>query len=108
MGRLRNTSKERRTWSELGIATGGLWRTSFARGRRAPETLFVHVQTFELFVEQICSVELFVTTRQRSPTGGNVLRLQVPRPDSKSSKNRMSLRPATTVTLSIDHPSAAG
>ena len=34
--------------------------------------------------------------------------VQVPGPNSKSSKNRRSVAPAFTVTLSIDQPSAFG
>src|SRR2546426_10904873 len=85
---------------------GGLINLSSMRGVRAPVTGWVTVQTLLELVEQNCSPGMFAWIRQKSPTAGKVDTVQVPGPDSKSSKNRRSLTPAFTVTLSTDQPSA--
>src|SRR6266446_7012986 len=78
------------------------------RGVRAPVDGLVTFQTLLTFDVQICSPGAFAWILQKSPTAGNVETVQVPGPNSKSSKNRRSLIPAFTVTLSMDQPSVFG
>src|SRR5436309_13788877 len=85
---------------------GGLTSLSSIRGMSAPLTGLVTVQTLLVLAVQTCSAGTFAWIRQLSPTAGNVDTVQVPGPDSKSSKKRRSLVPAFTVTLSTDQPSA--
>src|SRR5437899_1888342 len=108
MGRLRYTSKARNTWSARFSKTGGLISLSSMRGVKAPGDGLVTFQTLLTLLVQICSPGAFAWIRQKSPTAGNVEATHVPGPNSKSSKNRRSLVPAFTVTLSMDQPSASG
>ena len=76
-------------------------------GLRLTEHLEGEARREDPLPERLAQLGLDQTTRDFAGVRcGNVETLQVPGPNSKSSKNRRSLVPAFTVTLSMDHPSA--
>src|SRR5258706_6073987 len=86
---------------------GGLISLSSMRGVRAPVAGLVAFQTLEVFALQICSPGAFAWILQKSPTAGNVEAVQVPGPNSKTSKKRGALVPPLPGTLLMDQPVTA-